>query len=253
VREKCRPLNPAQEASLKEQLDKWVKAKVAEPSQSPWAFPMVVVKKEDSDRLRWCIDYHKLNQKMVKDAYPLSSIDGNLHKLQGAKYFSTLDSASAYHAIEIHPDSREYTAFITPFGQYQFMRMPFGLCNAGACYSRLVALALQHLPAEYVLTYLDVIIVFSALLDVHLQQLRQVIETHRQYGMKVKLSKCNLLQREVEYLGHLVSKAGIPMVPSYVQKVLNWPLPRTGKPARPVHGVHWVLPRILTRHCWINA
>ena len=74
---------------------------------------MVGVKKKDSDLLRWCVDYRLLNQKMVKDAYPLSSIESNLHKLQGAKYFTTLDSAGAYHTVEIHPESREYRAFIS--------------------------------------------------------------------------------------------------------------------------------------------
>jgi hypothetical protein len=120
-----------------------------------------------------------LNQKTVKDAYPLSSIESNLHKLQGAKYFSTLDSAGAYHSVEIHPESREYTAFTTPFGQYQFARMPFGLSNAGACYSRLVSLALQYLPGTFALAYLDDIIIYSKSLEEHLEHLEQVLRIHR--------------------------------------------------------------------------
>ena len=160
---------------------------------------------------------------MVKDAYPLSSIESNLHKLQGAKYFNTLDSAGAYHTVEIHPESREYAAFITPFGQFQFVWMPFGLSNAGACYSRLVATALQHLPPQYVLAYLDDIIVFSSTVEEHVQQLRRVLEVHKEYGMKLKLSKCKVLQTEVEYLGHLVSEEGVRMIPSYVQKYSTGP------------------------------
>jgi len=211
------------------QLKEWEKAEVIEKTKSPWAFPMVGVKKKDSDMIRWCVDYRLLNQKMVKDAYPLSSIESNLHKLQGARYFTTLDSAGAYRNVEIHPESREYTAFITPFGQYQFVRMPFGLSNAGACYSRLMSLALQQLPADQTLGYLDDIIVFTKTVQAHLEQLRRVLEVHRQYGMKLKLSKCKVLQEEVEYLGHLVSERGVQMVPSYVQKILEWPLPQTGK------------------------
>jgi Reverse transcriptase (RNA-dependent DNA polymerase) len=138
-------------------------------------------------------------------------------------------SAGAYHAVEIHPESREYTAFITPFGQYQFARMPFGLSNAGACYSRLVALALQYLPGDFALAYLDDIILFSKSVEDHLSQLRQVLDLHRQFGMKLKLSKCKVLQEQVEYLGHLVSEDGIRMIPSYVDKILSWPLPQTGK------------------------
>jgi len=119
VRLKAWPLNPLQEASMRKQIDEWEKTGAIEKTQSPWAFPMVGVKKKDSETLRWCVDYRLLNKKMIKDAYPLPSIESNLHKLQGARYFSTLDSTRAYHAVEIHPESREYTAFITPVEQFQ--------------------------------------------------------------------------------------------------------------------------------------
>ena len=88
------------------QLDEWTKSGIIEPSQSPWAFPTVGVKKKDSDAIRWCVDYRLLNQKTIKDAYPLQSIESNIHKLQGARYFTTLDSAGAYHCVEVHPESR---------------------------------------------------------------------------------------------------------------------------------------------------
>jgi len=229
VKLKARPLNPAQEESMRLQLEEWEKSGIIEKTQSPWAFPMVGVKKKGSNQIRWCVDYRLLNQKTVKDAYPLSSIESNLHKLQGSKFFTTLDSAGAYHAVEIHPESREYTAFITPFGQYQFARMPFGLSNAGACYSRLVSLALQYLPGNYALAYLDDIIIFSQDTEQHLKQLEDVLQIHRKFGMKLRVKKCKIFQTEVEYLGHMVSEDGIRMVPGYVDKILNWPLPETGK------------------------
>jgi hypothetical protein len=107
--------------------------------------------------------------------------------------------------------------------------MPFGLSNVGACYSRLVSLALQHLPGNFALAYLDDIVIFSANVNEHLQHLEEVLAIHRKFGMKLRLSKCKILKEEVEYLGHLVSQDGIRMVPSYVQKILDWPLPQTGK------------------------
>ena len=229
VKMKARPLNPAQEDSLRKQIHEWERGGIIEKTQSPWAFPMVGVKKKNSDITRWCVDYRLLNQKTVKDAYPLQSIENNLHKLQGAKIFSTLDSAGAYHAVEIHPESRECTAFTTPFGQFQFARMPFGLSNAGACYSRLVSMALQYLPGPFALAYLDDIVIYSSEIKEHLQHLEEVLKLHRQFGMKLRLPKCKVLQREVEYLGHLVSQEGIQMIPTYVQKILDWPLPQTGK------------------------
>jgi hypothetical protein len=102
--------------------------------------------------------------------------------------------------------------------------MPFGLSNAGACYSRLVSMALQYLPGPFALAYLDDIEIKE-----HLQHLEEVLKLHRQFGMKLRLPKCKVLQREVEYLGHLVSQEGIQMIPTYVQKILDWPLPQTGK------------------------
>ena len=92
-----------------------------------------------------------------------------------------------------------------------------------------MSIALQYLPTQFVLAYLDDIIVFSKTIGEHLEQLRKVLEVHKQFGMKLKVSKCKVLQEEVEYLGHLVSQEGIQMVPSYVQKILDWPLPQTGK------------------------
>jgi hypothetical protein len=179
VKLKARPLNPAQEESLKKQLEEWEAGGIIERTQSTWAFPIVGVRKKNSDVTRWCVDYRLLNRKIVKDAYPLQSIENNLHKLQGAKIFSTLDSAGAYHSVEIHPESRECTAFITPFGQFQFARMPFGLSNAGACYSRLVSKALQFLPAPFALAYLDDIVVYSKTVEEHLEHLEQVLSLHR--------------------------------------------------------------------------
>jgi RNase H-like domain found in reverse transcriptase/Reverse transcriptase (RNA-dependent DNA polymerase) len=107
--------------------------------------------------------------------------------------------------------------------------MPFGLSSAGACYSRLVAKALQYLPSDFALAYLDDIILFSKTVKDHLHQLRLVLDLHRQFGMKLKLSKCKVLQEQVEYLDHLVSEDGIQMIPRYVDKILAWPLPQTGK------------------------
>ncbi len=164
----------------------------------------------------------------MKDAYPLYSIETNLHKLQGARYFSTLDSAGAYHSIEIHPESREYTAFTTPFGQYQFARMPFGLSNAGACYTRLVSLTLQHLPGNFALAYLDDIVIFCTNVTEHLQHLEEVLAIHWRFGMKLRLSKCKILKEEVEYLGHLVSQDGFEWCHPMSRRSLTGPYPRLG-------------------------
>ena len=220
-----------QEIDLRRQIDYWLEAKVIEPAISPWASALVPCKKKNSDKLRWAVDYRKVNELTEKDAFPLANIETNLHKLSGSRFFSTLDSSGAYHAVTIHEEYRDYTAFTTPWGQYRFSRLPFGLANAPAAYSRLVQIALDRLPPDsnFALAYIDDVIARSATLKEHIVHLRQIVALHANCGMKLNLKKCALVRSECEYLGHLVSKEGIKMIPSYVQKIIDWQLPTTGK------------------------
>lgn len=229
VRQKLRPLNPFQEDDLKRQLNDWEAADVIEPSISPWGSALVPCQKKGSDKLRWCVDYRQVNSLTVKDAYPLANIETNLNRLAGAKIFSTLDSAGAFHSLEITPESRDITAFITPFGQFRFKRLPFGLANAPSSYSRLLQLALAHLPPGFVLGYIDDLIIYSGSIEEHLEHLRQVVKLHATCGMKLNVNKCKIFQSSVEYLGHMVSQQGVSMIPEYVQRVLQWPLPTSSK------------------------
>ena len=226
VRAKVRPLNPHQEADLKRQIDDWLEAKIIEPSMSPWASALVPCVKKNSTALRWAIDYRNLNKVTVKDAYPLSSIENNLHKLSGAQVFTTLDSRGAFHTMCVEPSSRDYTTFVSSWGSYRFVRLPFGLANAPAAYSRLVAMALNKLPGNFALGYIDDVVVFSNDVPSHLNHLRQVLELHVRFGLKLNLKKCQIAQPEVEYLGHKVSRNGIAMIDDYVARILDWPLPQ---------------------------
>lgn len=240
-RAKVRPLNPAQEKNLAEQISEWLKGDIISPcgpEESEWASAMVPVLKKGSDppKYRWCLDYRYLNSKTTKDSYPLPSIDNNLHKLSGAKYFSSLDSIGAFHNIKMHQESQPLTSFICPQGMYKFLRVPFGVTNGPAAYSRLVDKVLSYLPPGFTLGYIDDIICFSTTLKEHIKHLKDVVELHKRFGLKLKLAKCHIIREEVKYLGHLVNKHGIKMVPEYVEKVLSWPLPTTGKDLRSFLG-----------------
>lgn len=236
VRAGVRPLNPFQKRDLDRQLEEWTRSKVIEPSASAWSSALVPCKKKNTEKLRWALDFRRLNELTVKDAYPIANIESNIQQLSGSKYFSALDSSGAFHCVGIDQESRDYTAFNTYRGQYRFCRMPFGLCNAPSTYSRLVQMALDRLPPGFALGYLDDIIVHSSSLSEHLQHLRQVVNLHVSCGMKLNLKKCHLVRTEVVYLGHLVSQAGVRMVPDYVERILDWPLPTTGKELRSFLG-----------------
>ena len=236
VRARVRPLNPFQEKDLERQMKAWRESNLIEPSLSPWASALVPVKKKGSDKLRWTVDYRALNKVTVKDSYPLHSIEGNLHKLSGSTVYSTLDSSNAFHSIAIPEQCRDYTSFVTPMGSWRFTRLPFGLANARSAYSRLVQMALDRLPPGFCLSYIDDVIIHSRTPEEHIGHLEQVVALHATCGMKLNLKKCAILREEVEYLGHLVSAKGIRMIPSYVEKILSWPLPKTGKELRSFLG-----------------
>ena len=211
-------------AEVQQQLDDMLEQGVIRPSQSPWASPVVLVKKKDGS-LRFCIDYRRLNQVTKKDAYPLPRIDDSLDALTGSCWFSTLDLASGYWQTEVHPDDREKTAFTTGTGLYEFNVLPFGLCNAPSTFERLMEVVLQGLQWQICLIYLDDIIIYAKGFEEHLERLSQVFSALRGAGLKLKPKKCVLTRHEVTYLGHIVSSEGISADPTKTQRIREWPTP----------------------------
>ncbi len=170
------------------QLHRMQQSGVIQPSASPWASPIILVRKKDGS-LRICVDYRKLNSVTKADTFPLPRIDDILDQLHQSKYFSSIDLASGYWQIRVHRDSQEKTAFIAPQGLFEFRVMPFGLRNAPAVFQRLMQRVLMGLnPAEgpdFVAAYLDDILVFSRTLEEHLLHLNQVIDRLTQAGLKL--------------------------------------------------------------------
>ena len=231
VQAKVRPLNPRQQEDLKKTLEQWEAEGIVRPApadRSSWASPMVPVLKK-SGETRWCIDFRSLNAKTIPDRFPLPSIELNLEKLQGSSIYSTLDAAAAYHTIPVAKKSRAYLCFISYFGLFECLKMPFGAKNAAATYSRFVQKALRNLDPNHTLAYLDDIIIHTDNYRAHLKHLRAALQAHRAAGLKLKATKTHLFQSQVNYLGYFVSNAGIAMVPEYQEKALNWPAPQNGK------------------------
>ena len=169
------------------------------------------VRKKGTAQYRWAIDFRALNQVTERDSFPLPSIEANLQSLAGSAVFSCLDSAGAFHCINVSEESRPLTAFGTPLGLFQFRKMPFGVLSGPSIYSRTVLKALEHLPSHFWLVYLDDIIIHSKNTRDHLNHLEKILDAHARAGMKLKLSKCLIAKKTVTYLGHQVSEDGITM------------------------------------------
>ena len=226
VKQRVRPLNPAQEKVLRDQVQEWLQAGVIEPSRSSWASPTVLVKKKSGD-WRICIDFRRLNEATIGDSFPLPGIQHLLQRAAGHNYYSALDGSNAYLTIRMEEESMNLTAFVCPDGLFHFRKMPFGLKNAGATYSRFIATVLARLGDTGINVYLDDVLVFSKTLEEHISRLEDVIAAHEEAGIKINSKKTKLVTQSVEYLGHRLSKTGISAVPDYIKRILDWPEPST--------------------------
>lgn len=211
---------------IREKVQEMLDKGIIEPSTGSWSSPIVLATKKDGS-MRFCIDYRKLNEATRKDAYPLPRIEDNLDTLRGAQWFSTLDLISGYWQVEMDPLDKPKTAFsVGRGGLYQFLRMPFGLCNAPATFERLMEKVLAGLVWEIAVLYIDDIVVIGSTVDEHLDRLEMVFDRIRKAGMKLKPSKCDLLKKKVEFLGHIVSAEGVEPDPGKIRKVVEWPAPK---------------------------
>ena len=206
-----------------------------EPSDSPWSSPVVLVTKKDGGT-RFCVDYRRLNDATVKDAYPLPRIDDTLDILADKQWFSTLDLASGYWQVSLSQEARVKTAFATHSGLFHFKVMPFGLCNAPATFERLIDRVLQGLWWSCCLVYLDDIISFGSIFSDALDNLTLIFERLRSYGLQLKSTKCHLFQTSVPFLGHIVGRRGLECDPVKIEDVKSWPVPDCLKSVRQFLG-----------------
>jgi hypothetical protein len=213
--------------ALEDEVKKLQDRGLIERSSSPWSSQVVMVQKKDGS-WRMCVDYRKLNEKTVKDVYPLTRIDENLDTLEGAEWYTSLDLDMAYHQVPMMDEDKEKTAFATPRGGlYQFTTMPFGLCNAASTFERIIERTLAGLQWQIAVLYLDDIVVFGKSFEDHLCNLRKVFDRLFEAGLKLKPKKCQFLQEEISFLGHIVSKFGIKTDPAKVAAVKEMKRPET--------------------------
>lgn len=208
-------------AEADRQVQQMLDRGIIRPSNSPYGAPILFVKKKDGE-LRMCTDYRALNDITVKDRYPLPRIDDILDCLSGAKVFSKLDLHSGYHQVRIKDAHVHKTAFTTKSGHYEYLVMPFGLCNAPATFQRLMNDTLRPFLNKFVCVYLDDIIIFSPDEESHAGHLDMVFDALRKEKFYAKKSKCEFYKSDIEFLGHVVSADGIMPNPEKVSTVRDW-------------------------------
>ena len=225
IRQPPRRLGAEKDREVEEQVAQLVQRGMVEPTDGSWSSPVVLVRKKDQS-WRLCVDYRRLNAVTRKDAYPLLRIDDSLDALMESIYFSTLDLVSGYWQVPLDEEAQQRSAFVTRGGLWRWKVLPFGLTSAPATFERLMERVLKGLQWRTLLLYLDDIIVFSKDFDSHLTRLEEVFQRFRAARLKLKPGRCQLFQREVNYLGHVVSQEGVATDPEKVEAVRNWPQPK---------------------------
>ena len=216
---------PAELKELKIQLQELQDKGFIRPSASPWGAPALFVKKKDGS-MRMCIDYRQLNKVTIKNKYPLPRIDDLFDQLRGSTFFSKIDLRSGYHQLRVKDADVPKTAFRTRYGHYEFLVMPFGLTNAPAVFMDLMNRVFRPYLDQFVIVFIDDILIYSSTQEEHEQHLRIILQTLREHKLYAKFSKCEFWLTEVKFLGHVISKEGIAVDPSKVEAVLNWKQPR---------------------------
>ena len=221
---------------IRRQIAEMLEAGVIVRSASPWLAPAVYVRKS-SGGIRICVDYTELNKITVPDRYPLARADGVQELLQGATCFSTLDLRAGYWQIPLDLESQEKTAFSpgAGLGFFEFRRMPFGLRNAPASFQRFMEDALSDL--DFVMVYLDDVLIFSRTPAEHVGHLRQTLERLRERGVTLNGEKCHIMCQQVKYLGNIFSAQGRAPDPEKIRAITKWPVPRNTKEVKGFLGL----------------
>lgn len=229
------------EKEINKQIKDMLHQGIIRESNSPYNSPLWIVPKklDNSGEQKWriVIDYRKLNEVTVNDKFPIPNIDNILDKLGRSQYFTTLDLAKGFHQILVDEKDRRKTAFSTPLGHFEYVRMPFGLKNAPATFQRLMNSILRDYINKICVVYLDDILIFSASLEEHLTNLKKIFHCLRKAGLKIQIDKCNFLSKETEYLGHILTPEGVKPNPKKIQIIQNLKLPTTEKQIKSFLGI----------------
>ncbi|GFV18722.1 hypothetical protein TNCV_4756091 [Trichonephila clavipes] len=237
VYQPARHLSFSENRDVNKQIDEWLEQEIVRPSSSEYASPIVLVKKKDG-AIRLCVDYRRLNRKLVKDRFPLPLIEDVLDRLQGAKVYTTLDIKNGFFHVDVNEDCKHLTSFVVPDGQFEFNKVPFGLSTSPSVFQRYVYSIFRELMRKgIVIIYMDDLVIPAKDEKEGLEKLREVLEVASKYGLEMKFKKCQFLRRKVEFLGHVVEDGTIRPSIAKTIAVKKFPVPTTVKQVQSLLGL----------------
>ena len=234
IRQQRIPL--AMEEKVENMISDLLKQNLIVESKSEWNSPLVVVPKKNGD-LRLCTDFRKLNSITIRPQYPMPNTQAMFDSLQGNRFFTTLDLSSGYHHISMDERDAEKTGFSTRSGHYHYVRMPFGLSGAPATFQRAMNMLLRGLTWKKCLVYMDDVLIFGRTLEEHNERLKEVLQRFSEAGVKLSVDKCYFLQKEVKYLGHVISYEGVKTDPVKTECIRQYERPTTSSELKSFLGL----------------
>lgn len=248
-----RRLSYADKQIVNETIDDLLEKGIIRPSNSPFAFGIVPVPKKDNTK-RVCVDYRPLNKRMIRDRFPLPNIDDCLERLEGMKYFSSLDLKTGFHQIRMAEDSIQYTAFVTPNGQYEYLFMPFGLANGPSVFQRFVNFVLADFIREgSVIVFSDDITLATKTLLEHFELVKRVLYRLAEYRLVLNPSKCKFCYTELDVLGFTVNSKGTRPNHRHLEAIKRMVPPRNAEHTNKILGLFSFFRRYIKSYSTISA
>jgi len=248
VYQRAQRLSAVEREKVNKIISEWIQNGIVQPSLSDYASPVVLVEKKDGN-IRLCVDYRQLNKKIIRDRYPLPLIEDQLDRLQNMRYFSTLDLKNGFFHVPIDEASRRYTAFIVPDGQYEFLKVPFGLCNSPSVFQRFINATFKDAIYDgIVLTYLDDLIIPSTDEITGIKNLEAVLKIASEAGLNINWGKCRFLRTKIEFLGHVIENGRVYPSTCKIEAIRRFPEPSNVKQVQSFLGLSGYFRKFVSKY-----